>query len=83
MAQQAKPNNMYHCEEARPQFSRSSTFVVKTVSGNWLINDVKTSFKDFRRSSRREGAGAGQSHCLGKQIEFGDGLVISVLSYRQ
>jgi hypothetical protein len=59
MAQQAKPNNMYHCEEARPQFSRSSTFVVKTVSGNWLINDVKTSFKDFRRSSRGEGAGAG------------------------
>ena len=48
MAQQAKPNNMYHCEEARPQLSRSSTFVVKTVSGNWFNNDVKASwFLDF------------------------------------
>jgi hypothetical protein len=44
MAQQAKPNNMYHCEEARPQLSRSSTFVVKTVSGNWFNNDVKASW---------------------------------------
>jgi len=38
MAQHAKPNSMYHCEEARPQLSRSSTLVVKTVSGSELIN---------------------------------------------
>jgi hypothetical protein len=49
MAQQAKPNNMYHCEEARPQLSSSSTLVVKTVSGSWLINGVKTSGDDYQR----------------------------------
>src|SRR5215831_13927859 len=38
MAQQAKPNSMYHWEEARPQLSRSSTLVVNTVSGNELSN---------------------------------------------
>jgi hypothetical protein len=38
MAQQAKPNSMYHCEEARPQLSKSSTLVVNTVSGNELSN---------------------------------------------
>src|SRR5262249_35706990 len=37
MAQQAKPNSMYHWEEARPQLSKSSTLVVNTVSGNDLI----------------------------------------------
>jgi hypothetical protein len=44
MAQHAKPNNIYHCEEARPQLSSSSTLVVKTVSGSWLIKGVKTPF---------------------------------------
>jgi len=34
MAQQAKPKSMYHCDDARPQLSNSSTVVVKTVSGN-------------------------------------------------
>jgi hypothetical protein len=43
MAQQAKPKSMYHCDEARPQLRRSSTFVVKTVSGNWFSNDVEAS----------------------------------------
>src|SRR5690242_1669332 len=38
MAQQARPKSMYHCEEARPQFSKSSTLVVKTVSGSELIS---------------------------------------------
>jgi hypothetical protein len=43
MAQQASPNNMYHCEEALPQLRRLSTLVVKTLSGNELING----FNDF------------------------------------
>src|ERR1043166_4889752 len=38
MAQHANPNSMYHCEEALPQLSKSSTFVVKTVSGSEFIN---------------------------------------------
>src|SRR3990172_10411690 len=36
MAQQARPNSMYHCDEARPQLSKLSTFVVNTVSGSEL-----------------------------------------------
>ena len=32
---------MYHCDEARPQLRRSSTFVVNTFSGNWFSSDVK------------------------------------------
>jgi len=39
---------MYHCEEARPQLRRSSTFVVKTVSGNWFSNGTNASCH-FRR----------------------------------
>jgi hypothetical protein len=34
---------MYHCDEARPQLRRSSTFVVNTFSGNWFSSDVKSS----------------------------------------
>src|SRR5204863_7193367 len=34
IAQQARPKSIYHCDEARPQLSSSSTLVVKTVSGN-------------------------------------------------
>src|SRR5512145_2162066 len=37
MAQHARPKSMYHCDEALPQLSRSSTLVVKTVSGKELI----------------------------------------------
>src|SRR5712692_817043 len=40
IAQQAKPNSMYHCEEARPQLRRSSTFVVKAVSGKLFVNGI-------------------------------------------
>src|SRR3990167_6648953 len=40
MAQQARPNSMYHWEEARPQLRISSTLVVKTVSGNELSNGL-------------------------------------------
>src|SRR3989338_167104 len=36
MAQQARPNSMYHCEDFLPQLRRSSTLVVKTVSGKEL-----------------------------------------------
>ena len=36
---------MYHCDEARPQLRRSSTFVVKTVSGSWFSNDVEASLQ--------------------------------------
>jgi hypothetical protein len=38
MAQHAKPKSIYHWDEARPQLRRSSTFVVKTVSGNEFIS---------------------------------------------
>src|SRR5262245_19141781 len=42
IAQQAKPNSMYHWDDTRPQLSRSSTFVVKTVSGSELISGFMT-----------------------------------------
>jgi hypothetical protein len=48
MAQHAKPKSMYHCDEARPQLRRSSTFVVNTFSGNWFSSDVKASFDTQR-----------------------------------
>jgi hypothetical protein len=35
---------MYHCEDARPQLRRSSTFVVKTVSGKLFINCIDASY---------------------------------------
>jgi hypothetical protein len=38
MAQQAKPNSIYHCDDALPQLSKSSILVVKTVSGREFIN---------------------------------------------
>src|SRR5205814_1677986 len=44
---------MYHCDEARPQLSSSSTLVVKAVSGNWFNNDVKTSWSSFLLDNRQ------------------------------
>ena len=43
MAQQASPNSMYHWDDALPQFNRSSTRVVKTVSGRLLVIGIETS----------------------------------------
>jgi hypothetical protein len=40
IAQQANPNNKYHCEDARPQFNSSSTLAVKAVSGNRFTNGM-------------------------------------------
>ena len=33
-----EPKSMYHWDDALPQFKKSSTLVVKTVSGNELIS---------------------------------------------
>ncbi|MEX0803270.1 MAG: hypothetical protein WD688_08140, partial [Candidatus Binatia bacterium] len=61
MAQQAKPNSMYHCDEARPQLCRSSTLVVKTVSGNWFNNDVKASSVSAMDAAGSERIAAGKN----------------------
>src|SRR5438034_3801181 len=51
MAQQARPKSIYHCDEARPQLSRESTLVVKTVSGSELSNG----FIQFLQNNRASG----------------------------
>src|SRR5206468_10500460 len=40
----------YHCDEARPQLSRESTLVVKTVSGSELSNGFIQSLHNNRAS---------------------------------
>src|SRR5437016_12257452 len=50
MAQQARPKSIYHCDEARPQLSRESTLVVKTVSGSELSNGFIQSLQNKRAS---------------------------------
>src|SRR5207245_3212406 len=50
MAQQARSKSIYHCEEARPQLSRESTLVVKTVSGNELSNGFIQCLQNSRAS---------------------------------
>jgi hypothetical protein len=43
IAQQAKPNSKYHCDDVRPQFNNSSTLAVKAVSGSWFTNGMNLS----------------------------------------
>src|SRR5436309_1589860 len=50
MAQQARPKSRYHCEVARPQLSRESTLVVKTVSGSELSNGFIQCLQNSRAS---------------------------------
>src|SRR5688572_11996162 len=43
MAQQARPNIMYQSDDLRVQLRRSSTLVVRTISGSELISDIQSS----------------------------------------
>jgi len=70
MAQQAKPNSMYHCEDALPQLRRSSTFVVKTVSGKLFINDIGPPiYKLLTKKSLSQEISIDDLNLIGKYIQ--------------
>jgi hypothetical protein len=70
MAQQAKPKSMYHCDEARPQLRRSSTFVVSTFSGKLFSSDVKASLIPALAAPRRSDASEPEIVGLSPVVRF-------------
>jgi hypothetical protein len=70
MAQQAKPNSMYHCEDALPQLRSSSTFVVKTVSGKLFINGIGSPiYKLLTKKSLPQDISIDDLNLIGKYIQ--------------